>query len=315
MDIIKIYQAYNVPFKTSGHKHCRSGWVQTKCCFCTGNPGGWHLGYCIDPSSSFYGRFVCWRCGGKGIYNVLSRLLYVDKAVIPQILKTYQGEVPSTILTQRARVQKIGTKRFKFPAPLTDRLPGIHRKYLKSRNFDPDRLQSEWEIKATGLVSRLDDLDFSRRIIVPITDASGEVVSYQGRDATGHQSLKYLTCPMEREKLHHKHLLFGLDRIGSLNSIVLVEGVFDVIRMGAPAVCGFGIKLTVSQIRQLAQFRRVAIAFDPDPQAWEESERIAERLKLSGCQVIRHQLKDKDPADMSERGARSLIDWLAKKFY
>ena len=42
MDIVQLYQDHNVDFMTEGHPHCRPGWVNTVCPFCTGNPG-YHL--------------------------------------------------------------------------------------------------------------------------------------------------------------------------------------------------------------------------------------------------------------------------------
>ena len=57
MKLIQLYQDYNVPFQTEGHKHCRDGWVNTECPFCTGNPG-LHLGATLDGKI-----FTCWRDG------------------------------------------------------------------------------------------------------------------------------------------------------------------------------------------------------------------------------------------------------------
>lgn len=314
MDIVKLYQDYNIPFRASGHKHCRPGWVQTKCPFCTGNPG-WHLGFCISRESTFYNRFVCWRCGGKGTFRTLARLANLDGDDVKTLLKQYGGEIPTEVTPTRARIKRVGLKRFRFPSLTQEDLPKMHRAYLTKRNFDPDKLQKEWQLKATGIVSYLDDLDFGRRIIVPITNVTGEIVSFQARDVTNKHKLKYLTCPMDREKEHHKHLLFGLEQIGNLDTIVVTEGIFDVMRLGAPAVCGFGIRLLTEQVRILAQFRRVVMLFDPDPQAWEQAEAIQSRLQLAGVDVICQKMENSDPADLSDRESKQLMRELTKRFH
>ena len=56
MDIERIYRDYNIPHATEGHKHCREGWVNTACPFCSGNEG-LHLGY--NNADDYY---FCWRC-------------------------------------------------------------------------------------------------------------------------------------------------------------------------------------------------------------------------------------------------------------
>jgi hypothetical protein len=46
MDIIGLYRDFGIEHRTEGHKHCRPGWVNTECPFCTGNAGlhlGWHI--------------------------------------------------------------------------------------------------------------------------------------------------------------------------------------------------------------------------------------------------------------------------------
>ena len=44
MDVLRLYQDYGVDHLTEGHKHCRDGWVNTPCPFCSGNDG-YHLGW------------------------------------------------------------------------------------------------------------------------------------------------------------------------------------------------------------------------------------------------------------------------------
>lgn len=311
MDIIKLYRDFRIDFRASGHKHCRTGWVQTKCPFCTGNPG-FHLGFCIDPSSQFYNRFVCWRCGGKGIFDALTRLTGASKSEIKKAIGEYGG----TDLTphMRAPLVQIGNKKLKWPSPINPVIPKKHIKYLEKRRFDPRKLIKEYSIKSTSMGAMLDKLDFSWRILIPIFSPEGKWCSFQGRDITGN-GLKYLTCPMEREAVHHKHIFYGMNRLKNNDIVIVTEGVTDVWRLGVPSICGFGIKLTINQIKLLSQFERVILLYDPDPQAIVEERKILKRLEMAGTEVVRPGIGDTDPGDMAQEEADSLMLELTRRYW
>ena len=68
--------------------------------------------------------------------------------------------------------------------------------------------------------------DYSKRIIVPIFDMKGELVSFQGRDVTDKSERKYLFPPGFSST--GKHLYNGHNALGA-KQIVVCEGVFDVM--------------------------------------------------------------------------------------
>jgi len=313
MNIIKLYQDFNVPYAAPGQRHYRHGWINIPCPFCygSGRPGN-HLGYCLDLRSSFYGRFICWRCGGKKAVDVLIKLLKVPENEARNILTTYGG---SSYLPppQKPKPAKI-IRGIPLP-PGTKPLFGLKGacRYLEKRGFDPKLLAEEWGVEAAGPGAGVElqggrKLDLSYRIVVPII-WKGKVVSWQCRDWTGKSKLKYITCPKELESVFHKEILYGMDLADGLKKGRLVEGVTDVWSLGAGAVACFGIKYREPQVRLLAErFEEVDLVLDPEPAAKLQARRIKTALEDRGVLVRNVALpKGKDPADLSEEERKEVM--------
>jgi len=315
MDIERMFSDFHLPIASPGERHYHLGWLHTPCPFCSGNAGN-HLGYCMDPASRFFGRFICYRCGGKSTMRVLSRLLRIDdEARLLAIMAKY-SIAPQTRHLIPPRKRKLA-REVNFP-PLTRSLgevPGAVR-YLLGRKFDPDEIQDLWRIMATGPGSVVrtregKSVDFSYRIIIPVF-LRGKMVTYQGRDWTGKSSRKYLACPPEAEGYPIKDLLYGADEAEESGDgeAVLMEGVTDVWRWGPGAVACFGIKHSPHQIRELARrFDRVTMAFDPEGTARMQARRIAKELEWLGLEVRSPRLPwGKDPGDMEREDLRRRLE-------
>lgn len=296
MDILKIYKDYGVPHETEGHKHCRPGWVNTTCPFCTGNPG-LHLGATLDGRS-----FVCWRCGWKPAKKALAKLLSIPEHQVREIIIKYGGTGQRSAAKEVRR--KIKIKKFKLPSN-TGPMKKKHRQYLESRGFDPDHLQRVWGLLGTGPVSLLDKVDYKNRILAPIY-WDGQQVSFQARDITDRHPLKYMACMEAREVIPHKRVLYGKQSEWGKTGIC-VEGITDVWRLGTASFATLGIKYTPKQVRLIAgHFRSVHVMFDNDPQARQQSRKLVAELKFRGVDA-REITIDSDPGDLSQADADYLI--------
>lgn len=297
MDILQLYKDYGVPHETEGHKHCRPGWVNTACPFCTGNPG-LHLGATLDGRS-----FVCWRCGFKPVRKALAKLLGISEDQVRQVILKYGG-VPAKAKEIKRRVRK---KAHTLPSgcvPMAKR----HRAYLEKRNFDPDRLERDWGLVGTGPISLLDGIDYKHRIIAPIT-WDGQQVSFQGRDITGKHKLKYLACPEERELVRHKDILYGRQQ-DWVSVGICVEGITDVWRLGGRSFATFGIKFTNRQRRLIAKtFDQVFIIFDDEPQAQAQAAILKADLEFLNVPATIVKVEG-DPGGMDQGEADYLVKQL-----
>lgn len=299
MNIIEFYRDNSIETAPEGHKHSRDGWINIECPFCTGENPGYHLGYNVDGN-----YFYCWRCGGKMIWQVISKLLNVSKKEAIQIIASYGGKThikqPNVIIRRKA---------FKLPSG-TGVMEKRHKKYLEKRNFDADWLEKTWGLLGSGPISKLDDTDYKHRIIIPFY-WNGKIVTFQGRDITDKHKKKYLACPKEREVIHHKDILFGDFKENRDRQVgLIVEGVFDVFRLGVNSYATMGIEWTRKQCRVISQmFERTFILFDPERQAQEQAQKLASELRFRGkeSQVIK---LDKDPGEMFQEEADYLVKQL-----
>ncbi len=294
MKIIQILQDHNIQFQTEGHKHCRPGWVNMACPFCIGNPG-LHLGASLDGS-----HFYCWRCGWKPVSKTLSKLLKISEFEAKKIMREYGG----SSYTKDPKTVKIGKKKYKLPTGVTALLPG-HIRYLEKRGFDPVKLQRDWFLVGSGAISFLDKIDYSKRVIAPFL-WDGKEVTFQGRDITDKHPLKYMACPMEREIMHHKHILYGRpDKWGKIG--LCVEGITDVWRLGFNSFATCGIEFTNKQIRIIAkQFTNVIVIFDDEVQAIEQANKLIFELRFRGVNAWRQPIEG-DPGGLSQSDADHLV--------
>lgn len=170
--------------------------------------------------------------------------------------------------------------------------------------------------------------DYSNRIIIPIFDLDGEMVSFQGRDTTGSADKKYLFPPGFAAT--GTHLYNGHNAIGA-EHIVMNEGVFDVaatkialdgemaLRSVVP-VGSFGKHLSVgdenSQLAKILTLRAqglktVTFLWDGERQAIKDA--VAAALLLNSCGIVARVgilPKDKDPNEVAASVVRAAF-WQA----
>ena len=160
---------------------------------------------------------------------------------------------------------------------------------------------------------------YDSRVIVPIYDMDGTLVSFQGRDITGKASKKYLFPPGFASTGRY---LFNGHRAKSAASIVVGEGVFDVMSLhvamrsdaGTAQVVPigtFGKHMSASDDDardQLGQFlvlrrhglREVTFMWDSEKKAIDAAVESGEKLRSLGFTVrIAVLPKGKDPNECS----------------
>lgn len=306
MDIIRLYQDNSVDYKTEGHKHCRPGWVNVICPFCIGNPG-YHLGY--DLSGNY---FYCWRCGWHPIVLTISKIMGIREASARVLVRQY-GLLISLAPTTKI---KAGAKEFQLPSE-TKTLTDTHRNYLASRGFDPDLLEQIWNLMSTGPVSKLDGIDYKHRIIIPFY-WDGQIVSFDSRSssAVASHEQRYKACPLGREIIPHKQILYGRQDEWR-DTGICVEGPTDVWRMGTASFATSGIQYTPQQVRLIAKiFRRVFVMFDNEVQAQKQASKLVADLSFRGVEAALALTTSPDPASMSQDDAnhfvKNLMSWATK---
>lgn len=283
-DAIQFCNDFNIDYSKRG-KYFRKGWTNVHCPFCKGSKHT--LGICHRN-----GMTTCYKCGGKYINNVIWEL--TRKKPI-EILKKYNN---GDLVEQEIQMSTTCNM------PDCTSLTPNHSKYLKSRNYDPYELIYDY-----GILSAKKHTDYSGRVIIPIF-YKGRIVSFQGRDATGTSELRYKACKEKDEVLKHKRTLYNIDKCG--DRILVVEGVFDVWRIGANCVSTFGISYTPYQVDLLSNFKQVFILFDNEIQAQDQADKLYYDLKFLGVdsEVIELDGDFDDPGEMKSEDVKYLKKYL-----
>jgi len=127
---------------------------------------------------------------------------------------------------------------------------------------------------------------FRDRLMIPICSLSGAVNGFGGRDLSGNSKAKYMNSP-DTLIYNKSEILFGLDKsrkvIPKENSVILVEGYFDVISMfqsGVENVAAIsGIAISETQAKLLSRYTKNAyISLDGDDAGQTATERCIEIL-------------------------------------
>ena len=289
MSIEQLLTDYNIPINNTG-KNWQQGWINIQCpmpgCNDHSNHGGFNI------AGNYYN---CWKCGHHSLEDVLKALLGIKWFEAKELLKQYKSNSETVLPNKKA----VLARECELPVNCHN-IQGRHYGYLHDRNFDAYRLEKDWGIKGTGPIG-----PYKFRIIIPIY-FDGKLVSYQGRDITGRSDLRYKACPIEQEVIHHKHIVYGIDHVKNRKAVI-VEGVFDVWRLGYGAVGTFGTEVTNEQVLLLAdRLDKAFICFD-DEDAEGKAESLGNRLIALGVDVELLSIDADDPAELTDLQASNLM--------
>lgn len=168
---------------------------------------------------------------------------------------------------------------------------------------------------------------FRDRLMFPILDARGRIVSFGGRAMNPDDRAKYLNGP-ESPLFHKGATLYGLPEARRIlgaesrdgQAIVVVEGYMDVIacqRAGIPAVAPMGTALTEEQMERLWRVsHEPVLCFDGDAAGRRAAFRAIDRAlpQLKAGRSFRFALLEggQDPDDiLRDKGAPALRQALA----
>jgi DNA-directed RNA polymerase subunit RPC12/RpoP len=179
------------------------GWINVECPIChhsgkRGFKGGFNI----------HGEYYnCWSCGAHFIEDVIQSLLSVNYCESKIILEKYSGH---TDIVRKLNRKVKNNIPIKLPV---DYVNERAKKYLKSRNYDPNFIIEKYKVKGVALSG-----PWSFRIIIPIY-YQGNIVSYQGRSLFNKDKcaelgiLRYKNLSIEKSWIDPKHILYNLDNV------------------------------------------------------------------------------------------------------
>ena len=293
IDYEKILNELDIQFWTSG-KNNISGCYTIKCPCCDDHSRHGNF----DPET---GSYSCWRCKGAHPISVLTLASGRPRTIVEKI---YRNNKKGDAKKKEAKVYASEIKISGGNTPLP-----VQKHYLESRGLDPATLEFNYGIKYGRLGERCNGIDVSFRVIIPVLDEFGTPISWQARDCTGKNELRYVfpksTDTLDDAKKH----LYGAHLCRNRSRIAVVEGVFDAWKLGPGAVCTFGTSVTEEQVRLMADWEEVVICFDNEPEAQQHAREIAAKLAT----VTNVYIADTDLGYNDDGTARDLGDATAEE--
>lgn len=235
----------------AGGRHFRKGWINIPCPICR-RGGGNHLGYNLKS-----GYFFCWSCGSQSITNVIRALEHCSYSQAKNIIAEFQTD--NTQTKHKIKKKENRSEVCCLP-PGTEAIKKKDKAYnyiTKVRNLS-ENVISEWNLLKTPPIGK-----YKSRIVFPFYYRD-QLVTFQTRDYTNKQGLRYLSCPKQEAVMDVKETLFGYDTAKQYNSVIVVEGVFDAVNIGHGAVATCGTSWTDEQVCLLAEWDEIIILFDPN---------------------------------------------------
>ncbi len=291
-DILSYFDERGILYSYQG-KNVSKGWVGIQCCFCPDSSN--HLG--INLRS---GAFSCLRCGETGSsVKLVMELEMASYGEAMDIIKRHSGEeIPEP---KYKPVKKLYPTENIIPKEATKDFPEKYKNYLRERRYDPEYLIEKYDLYACT------DGKYANRILIPIKE-NNRTVNFLCRDVSKKARLPYINAKLPVEYHSIKSLLYfpKLDReILKVSShslynqpIVIVEGVFDVWRIGDGAAAIFGLKFSKEQVYKISRFKRVFILFDSEDFAKEQAHKLAYEVNaFTKAEVL--ELGAGDPDDLS----------------
>jgi hypothetical protein len=288
MKFTDFCREHHIAHVTSGeHHHTRDGWVQIDCPFCGSGSGKYHMGY-----SMAHAYFHCWRCGPQKTGDVIAELIPGKTSGAAYHLFNNAVDKDHTRATKRKAVGKLKTPKGIKPMGVR------HRRYLKSRGFNPTTIEKLWHVQGIGLHSTL-----AWRLWIPFHHL-GEVVSWTTRTISKNNSYKYINASLEQEKYRSAELLYGEDYCR--HAIVVCEGPTDAWRIGPGAVATTGIGFIGEQVDRVSRYNKRLICFDAEPAAQKRAERLCKMLEVMPGETFNIQLDSGDPGDATKREVKQI---------
>jgi DNA primase len=253
-----------------------------------------------EKTPSFYidsdaKTWYCFSSGvGGGVLDYISKMENIDKSEAIVFLKNYLGiENDEDNDTKSSRIKKalnyahtyFTAKKSQAEDYLMSR--GYSREYSKSIidkyeiGFlgEDNTLYKKMEnfgfedeiILSTGIFYTDKTCRYQNRLILPIKDEYGSVISFTGRDVTGESKQKYMhgtNSPLFKKSSKVWNLSKVRKEVSEQDRVVVCEGQMDAIAVtesGIPAVAILGSKISEQQMTLLSKLcNNIYMMFDSD---------------------------------------------------
>ena len=284
---IRYLESKEIEYKTSG-KNVTKNWIEINCPFC-GNDPSFHCG--ISPQK----LFNCYICSEKGDIIKLVKQIencswHKAKDIVVQFSEDLTVDLKKDNIRYSSKIDHLNLPKISSSLPCL-----IHKNYLIKRNFDPDYLTKKYKLRFYYNIG-----EWKFRIIIPFF-LDNKLVTWTARDVSGKAEIKYKHLDNEKSIIPVKKMLYNIDSISEGDSIIIVEGITDVWRLGEPAIATMGIQYTQEQVEMILKKnpKKIIVLFDAEQKAITQANKLANQLSLFISDVSIIELDEGDPCDLS----------------
>ena len=248
------------------------------------------LSICLDT-----GVYHCWVCEAKGrnVANLAKRVGTFQNTLeeLYSVFGYPSGE-------EKEIVERICLPSdFKLLCLSSSKSAKIAKHYLRMRGFTDEDI-------ASYKVGTSNDSQYNNRIIFPSFDENLELNFFLSRTYDQKQKIPYSNC-----KFSKKDIIFNENFIDWKRTLVIVEGVFDSVKVDGNVACMLGSWIDETHLlfdKIVRNKTPIILALDPD--AKEKEQKIAQKLSEYCIDVKRADNRIKDFGDMTRDEAQSFIN-------
>jgi len=312
--VLDFLDYHRVEYRDHG-KNCARGHVVIKCPWCGEDDPSEHLGIQIDGPFA-YG---CWRNAdhrGRNPVRLVQAILRCSWGQAKDVVRTFGGDLSASTDdlseaienlikgkdVKREKVFHVEHEWRRFRRVWSDIGNEPYVRYLRSRGIeDPEGFAESFDLRF-ALTGR-----WSKRLLIPVYDLSGErVLAWTGR-AIGNSDIRYLSSKDSDNAFRPNDTVYAPP--GGYNQgevLVVLEGPFDALKiewyareMGVRATCMFSLTMNSAQtaalVRLSRHFRRVILMLDRGE--YFKALRLAEKIPIDNLEV-RDLVEAKDVGEM-----------------
>lgn len=310
-DAIKYFESRGIDYHLAPEKNVSRGWVNITCPFPGCDDHSWHCG--VNPEKR---NFSCWKCKSGG--HVAYLIKEIEKSSERKAWKIFEsfsgGSKTSGLRHHFPPFQSLtaSTKGLVFPRLVSKDFPRLYLEYLRKRKFDPDYLINKYDLYAGPKLG-----SYNYRIIIPIYYKK-RIVSFTSRDVTDLSDIPYLHSRIDHSIIDPKRCIYNYDRVRKGKLLLIVEGVFDVWRIGNGTVCIFGTEFTWEQVEMVLDKEPSEIITLFDSDASDKGYRLASQFNGLGYKTRNFIIDREDPDKLDKADLlriRKILDGREVSFF
>jgi len=315
LDWRRFLSQHGIEYTTTGPNASR-GRVNVKCPFCGPADPSEHMGISVSGRG-----WSCWRNmmhrgrSNERLIQALLRCSY-EEAVRLSTDAGASAPLPDGNVSQLVRGMLEPeehdpiVRELQFPIEFKPMRPGLMVQrffdYLKRRGYRGPMAEAVVSLYELHYATRGPQ---AYRLIIPVRDRYGDLMTWTGRSVLPDEELRYLTLKRDLAVVDTRDLLLGLPmlwRAPNPGTLVICEGPFDAMwvtvwgrALGVYGTCLFGLNMSDAQAALIAElgqlFNRTVLLLDGG--AAFQSFRMAQNGL--GLGVVRLPPTVKDPAVLS----------------